>query len=394
MDVFQPGFSTMGGSADALSYPLEDRHPIDNPEHVEEAIAYATEALDAAQRLSEAQIDYDKADPTTSKLLDVAVERYIERFEIPSIALEDEDDSRGKTGRLKKVILYLYAIVERIFKTIFDFFRTHKTTARKLIPVAKTYIGHSDAISSAVAVQLSIRDKSLMSALHIDGQAPSKPHELYETMAEDFYAQYAFSAVTETSHLVHAAKDKNYGKVMQDARALHEKLKTGIEASLKPVDPGKLAVFSEKQAKGNSYYASAPFFGQNHVIGVISDEVRDNGTFTYACAVRRDSEVALRATFFPLLSPDEIRAICRISQKVCEAVIRNSRDEDLMHAILRDAAFAKSKEADQSSVVALRNITAMGQNSYIVHLRLVMRTTQALLRWCAQSIKKYEEVKK
>jgi hypothetical protein len=395
MDTFQAGFSTMGGSADALSYPrAEEQHPIDDPDHVEEAIAYAAEALAAAEKLE--GLDYAEADATSSKFLDVAVECYIERFEIPSFALESEDDDdKPKAGRLKKVILYLYAIVERVFKTLFDFFGMHKATARKLIPVIKSYIGHADSISASVASQLVIKDRSLMNALHLDGAAPSKPHELYRTIAHNFQVQQKFSAVSETAKLVSAAKEKNYGRVMQEARALHEQLKAGIEEDMEPVDPGtQSAIFSEKKAPGNSYYATEAMFGQNHLVGVISDEVRDNGTFTFHCGIRRDSEVALRVNFFPLLSPDEIRAICRTSLTVCEDVIRFARDEELLKSVLRDASFARTKEPDQSSVVALRNITALGQNSYIVHLRYTVRIMQSLLRWCAQSIAKYEEVKK
>ncbi|BAW19496.1 hypothetical protein [Ralstonia phage RP31] len=390
----------MGGTQDGFRTALQEDHPIVNPQEVEEAIAYANEALDAAQSLEETANGIDPFDPTAIDLqkLEVAVENYIDRFNIPTAALEsadeEEEEDKVKHSRLKKVILYLYALVERIFKTLFDFFANQKITARKLILPIKNYIGRADSLSSSIAAQLNIKDRSIMVALNIDGIAPQKTPELFDRLADTFEQQYRFSAVAEVVRLVGAARAKEYDRVKKEADILRDKLEAGIKESLNPIDPNTLSVFTEKKNDSLDFYASEALFGQNYITGVIGKEVRENGTFTYHCNIRRDSEVPLRVAFFPVLTPDEIRRVCRTALKVCENVVRFSRDEELMRKILREAAFVKSKDPDQSSVVALRNITAIGQNSYIVHLRFIMRTMQALLRWCSQSIERYENVGK
>jgi hypothetical protein len=135
-------------------------------------------------------------------------------------------------------------------------------------------------------------------------------------------------------------------------------------------------------------------FGQTYIAGSIAEEINASGTFRYVCGIRRDQKVPLRVNSFPLLTPDEIRQICRTAIKVCDNILRFSRDEALMQKALREATFLKTKEPDKGSVVALRNITAVGQNSYITHLRYTVRTMQALMRWCGLSINRYEEVNK
>jgi hypothetical protein len=92
------------------------------------------------------------------------------------------------------------------------------------------------------------------------------------------------------------------------------------------------------------------------------------------------------------LTPDEIRQISRTTVQLCESIIRFSRDEELLQKVLREAGFVHTKEVDKSAVVALRNISAVGQNSYIVYLRYMVRTMKALMQWCAASIKRYEGV--
>lgn len=389
----------MGGTQDDFKTAVEEDHPIVNPQEVEEAIAYANEALDAAQSLEKAACGVNPNNPTAAadlEVLQAAVENYIERFEIPAAALEseDEEDDPAKAGRLKKVILYLYAVVERIFKTLFDFFRTQKFTARKLMPLAKNYIGRADSLTSSLAAQLKITDRSIMTALNIDGIVPDKVPELFENLADHFESQYRYSAVAEVVRLVSAVRGKEFDRAEKEAVLLRNKLENGFKETMHVVDPNTMPIFAEKKSDSVEYYASEVMFGQNYITGVISKEVRDNNSFTYHCNIRRDSEVPLRVIYFPVLSPDEIRRVCRTAVRVCENVVRFSRDEDLMHKILREASFVKSKEPDQSSVVALRNIAAIGQNSYIVYLRFIMRTMQALLRWCSQSINRYESVGK
>lgn len=387
----------MGGSVDGFHTALaEEVHPIEDLQEVEGAIAYANEALAAAHSLEDfcANVNPEDGNKLSTKLLDVAVENYVERFKIPAFALESEEGSApGPTqaSKLKKVILYLYAVVERVFKALFDFFTMQKGRARSLMPLTKNYIGRADSFSASVAAQLNVRDRSLMTALHIDGIAPLKPSEMFQQMADALNEQHQYAAVPELVRLVSAARAKDSARTANEAKALHDKLQAGLQANLKTVDPDTLSVFTDKKAEGVQYYASEPRFGMNVIIGSVG-EVNEKGTFHYFCGVRRDMEVPLRVGFFPVLSPDEIRAICRTALKVCETVIRNSRDEELLKKILREATFVTTKEPDESSVIALRNIAAVGQNSYIVHLRYTMRTMQSLMRWCAQSIAKYEGV--
>lgn len=384
-------YTTSGGSADVVDYPLEETHPIDNLQDIDEAVAYANEALEAAERLEEAQLNSTPDNALANQLLKVAVENYIERFQIPTAALESEEDGdKDEAGRLKKVILYLYAIVQRIFKALFDFFRNQKLVARKLMPLTKVYIGEADSLTATLAGQMNIKDRSLMVALHIDGIAPKKIPEQFDRLAETFEKQYQFSSVSEVVRLISAAKEKNQERVVKEAEILRARLEAGLKAALTEVEPRSTVAFSEKKVEGNTYFASDVTFGQNYIFGIVGDQVSTQGTFTYRCGIRRDAEVPLRVPAFPVLTPDEIRHVCRTSLRVCENIIRFSRDEELLQKALREATFLTTKEADKSSVIALRNITAVGQNSYIVHLRFVTRTMQSLMRWCAASIKRYQ----
>lgn len=412
--------ATQGGTADVISYPIEQDHPIDNPQDIEEAIAYANEAIDAITSLDYTQVPDGVGDNLASRLLNVAVENYITKFNIPAAALESNDivpyvgpagddakpeiesgaprenpDKQGKqASRIKKVVKYLYAVVARIFNAIFDFLRNQKIAARKIMPKTKEYIGRADGLSSSVASQLNIKDRSLMIALHIDGAPPRKITEMFEELSQTFERQHNYSAVNEVIHLVQAVKEKNPARITKEAKVLHDKLEEGLKAALSVVDPSEVSVFGEKKAEGNDYYMSDPLFGQNYIYGVIGDKIADSGSFVFRCGIRRDAEVPLRSAFFPVLAPDDIRHICRTSLRISENIIRFSRDEELLQKALREASFLTTKEPDQSAVAALRNIAAVGQNSYIVYLRYVTRTMQSLMRWCLLSIEKYEEVGK
>lgn len=406
--------STSGGVGDEIITPLAETHPIDNSEDVEEAVAYAIEALNAAEKLESSIDGLETTDPLSNRLMSAAIENYIERFEIPRAALEDhpalpysgtpsepqkktvpedDDEDKPQASRLKKVILYLYAIVERIFKAIFDILRSQKTSARRLMPIAKQYIGESDGLSASIAGQMNVKDRLIMAALHIDGAVPKKVPELYDMLADTFEKQHVFVGVNEVMRLVGAAREKDEARVLTAAQELRFKLEAGFIAGMELVNDKEIPVISEKRSEAAQYYASEPMFGQSYIVGVIAKEINSSGTFRYSCGIRRDSEVPVRAPFFPVLRPDEIRHICRTTLRICENIIRFGHDEDLLQKALRDAAFLKTKESDKGSVVALRNIAAVGQNSYIVHLRYTMQTMQALMRWCGESIKLYNEMK-
>lgn len=396
-------YSTDGGTASAITYPLEEKpRPSDDTEDVEDAIEFAIEALEAAEKLENMALDQVSDDPLSSRLLNVAVENYIHQFDIPAAALEDYDlvtteatpKTNKETGKLKKVILYLYAVVERVFKAVFDLFREHYVTARNLIPKTRVFIGESDSLSASIAAQVNIRERSLMTALHIDGIAPRKIPELFDEVASTFEKQHGFAAYSEITKLVQATRNKDQNEISQAAQALRDKLEEGLQASLEEVDPQSIPVFNEKKSTTVTHYASKPSFGQTYILGSIAKEINASGTFHFSCSIRRDADVAVRVNSFPVLTPEDIRHICRITLRICENVIRNSRDESLLHKALREASFLRTKEADKASVVALRNLAAAGQNSYIVHLRHTMKITRSLMRWCAISIARYEEYKR
>ena len=278
-----------------------------------------------------------------------------------------------------------------MFNAIFDYFRNQKLVARKLMPKTKEYIGRADSFSSSVGEQMNIKDRSLMIALQIDGVVPKKVPELYDALLEVFVQQHQYSSVTELIQLIAAVKEKNPERIQKEAQKLRDQLEEGLKANMEEVDPSTSPAFSETKANGNRYYASEPTFGQNYIYGISGDAVTEAGAFVYRCGIRRDAEVPLRVAAFPVLPPDHIRHICRVSLRICESIIRFSRDEDLLQKALREASFLVTKEPDKSVVAALKNIAAVGQNSYIVHLRFTTRTMQALMRWCAISIKMRSE---
>lgn len=389
------------GECSATSSPIDEVHPVGDLQEVEEAIAYASEALDAAQRLEEIEIDPTvPLDPLACKLLDTAVENYIDRFRIPTAALEnntiEHDDGTpvAQVSRLKKVMLYLYALVQRIFKAIFDFFSNQKLVARKLIPLTKQYIGESDSLSEELASKLSIKDRTVIKNLQINGTAPQNTIELYDALATEFEKQHAFVALPEVMRLVAATKEKNVERIQKEAESLRDKLEAGLKATLSSVNPDSLPVFAEKKADGVHYYVSKPLFGNTYIVGIIAEKVSENGTFRFKCGVRQDENVPARTEVFPVLSPSDIRSVCRGALKVCENIVRFSRDEELMKKALREATFLSSKEADESAVVALRNIVAVGQNSYITYLRFIAHVTESLMRWCGVSVRAYHNVEK
>lgn len=378
---------TSGGDAHRIT-PPEHEPAVTTFDEVDEAINYAGEVLHAIESLESLAVA--NAPESANYLVNHAVENYISKFDVPEVALEAQDDA--KTSRIKKVILYLYAVVQRVFNVLFDFFKSHKANARKIIPLTKNYIGRSDSLTSSIASQLVIKDRSLMNSLHIDGLPPKKIPELYESLLETFEKQYEQSAVNEVVALIQAAKTKDAARVKKEAEALKAKLETGFKASLEVVSDSELRIFNEKRSEGNVYWLSPVMFGQNYIAGVIGTDIHANGTFNYRCSIKRDPEVQLRVASFPVLTPEEIRSVSRTSLKIAENVIRYARDEDLLQKALREAAFVTTQETDESSVAALKDMAILGQSSYIVYLRYTVRTMESLMRWCNLSLKKYEGV--
>lgn len=396
------------GAVQSLATP-NTHEPVEDPKHkdVDEAVNYASDLIEAIEHLTSMTQCQEKTDALGSKLLNVAVEGYIEKFDIPNYALEDypvanteqpeetpTEETSAEASKLKKVLLYLYALVKRVFSALFDFFNSQKLTARKTIPLTKEYIGRSDSLSASVGAQLNIRDRSLMVALHIDGLAPRKLPELYDNLADTFIEQYQHSAVSQTLAVLAAAKTRDREALTKAAEVLRDKLARGFRAGFKQADANDMALFNEKKEEGKDYWISPVLFGQNYITGVIGHEINEDGTFSYSCGIKRDPEVPLRTAFFPVLTPDEIRHVCRTSLRISENIIRFSKDEDLLQKALREASFIATKEVDKTAVTALKELATIGQSSYIVYLRYTSRVMQSLMRWCNSSIKLYEQVKK
>lgn len=393
MNLTQPAAvvveGAFGGQSDVVNCPIEEQ------EQLEEAFDYSDNAMTAISALEELQDALGDETPTEAQkqLINLTLNNYSTKFDIPTASLEsDEGDEKPEVSRLKKTILYLYAVVERIFKAIFDYCRNQKLVARKIIPVARDYIGMSDSLSSAVAGQLRIRDRSIMVALHIDGIQPRKAPILFDNLVATFERQAAHSPVNELIQFVNAAKEQNPERIHAMAVKLRAKLEEGLKSGLEVVDPNSLPIFNEKKLDDTTYYASEALFGQNYIFGVIAKEVNEDASYKYRAGIRRDMEVPLRIGFFNVLTPEEIRHLCRASILVCETILRNSREEELLQKVLREAGFLTTKNPDRSATSVLKNIADAGQSSYIVHLRYTTRTMRVLMRWCAASIQKYNEV--
>lgn len=390
---------TTGGDASIMS-PNPDISGERNNynDDVAEAINYVGEALEAIDVLTKAVPENRTVSDAEAKLLNVAVEKYMRKFDIPNAALESNDvtipNDDKKIGKLKRVILYLYAMVKRIFQSMGDLMSNSDLIAKKLMPVTKNYIGRSDSISPSISEHLTIKDKSLMVALHVEGVAPKRVVALYGELQDALDEQYKHSSVNELISLLNAARTKDLGKVKTEAVELHAKLLKGVNASLEEAGDANYKLFSEKIIDSNTYWVSKPSFGQKYVTAVVGKDVDQIGTFIYRCNITRDSDTPVRVAAFPVLSPDDIRGICRISLKICEDIVRRSRDEDLVTKAMRQASFIVTAEPDQVAVSVLRDVAASSQSTYIVYLRHTVSVMQSLMRWCGLSLKIYEGVDK
>lgn len=388
---------TTGGDASIMSPNPDVSGELNNyGDDVEEAINYVGEALEAIDVLTKAIPVNRTMSDSEAKLLNVAVESYVRKFDIPSAGLEsaDPDPEVKKIGKFKRVILYLYAMVKRIFQAMGALLSNSEILAKKLMPTTKNYIGRSDSISPSISAHLTIKDKSLMTALHVEGVAPKRVVAIYEELQSALNEQYQYSSVSELISLLNAAKTKDLEKVKTEAKELRAKLQKGAEVSLEQSSETQHKLFSEKIIDTNTYWVSKPSFGQKYITAVIGKDVDQIGTFVYRCGITRDSDTPLRVAAFPVLSPDDIRGICRISLKICEDIVKRSRDEDLVAKAMRQASFIVTAEPDQIAVSALRDIANASQSTYIVYLRHTVNVMQSLMRWCGLSLKIYEGVDK
>lgn len=388
---------TTGGDASIMSPNPDVSGELNHyNDDVEEAINYVGEALEAIDALTKAIPTNRTVSDSEAKLLNVAVESYMRKFGIENVGLEaDEADPEAKkVGKIKRVILYLFAMVKRIFQAMGDLLSNSELLAKKLMPTTKNYIGRSDSISPSISEHLTIKDKSLMTALHVEGVAPKYVVAIYEELQSTLNEQYQHSSVNELISLLNAAKTKDLGKVKAEAKDLHAKLLKGIQACMtEPTDIQK-KLFSEKIIDTNTYWVSKPSFGQKYVTAVIGKDVDQIGTFVYRCGITRDADTPVRVAAFPVLSPDDIRGICRISLKLCEDIVKRTRDEDLVAKAMRQASFIVTAEPDQVAVSVLRDVANASQSTYIVYLRHTVSTMQSLMRWCGLSLKLYEGVDK
>lgn len=363
---------------------------------VEEAINYVGEALEAINTLTNSIPVNREIGDSEAKLLNVAAESYMRKFGIQNVGLEadDPDPNTKKIGKLKRVVLYLFAMVKRIFHSLGDLLSNAEIMAKKIMPNTKNYIGRSDSISPSISEHLTIKDKTLMSSLHVEGAAPKNVVTLFEDLQSMMDTQYPHANTSELIALLNAAKTKDINKVKVEAIQLHAKLQKSLTATFEEAGADKHKLFNEKIIDTNTYWVSKPSFGQKYVTALIGNDVDQIGTFVYRCSVTRDPDMPLRVAAFPILSPDDIRGICRTSLKICEDVIKRSRDEDLIAQAMRKASFIVTSEPDQAAVSVLRDIAASAQSPYLVYLRQTCSVMQSLMRWCGLSLKMYEGVDK
>ncbi len=365
--------------------------PYDGPEF-EEALAIAQEALDAASKLQDMQLDLEQAEGATKefgeKCLNVAVESYQRRFEIPNAALEsNEVDERNG---FQKTIDYLYGLAKKLCQYVLDLLRNHRRAAREHIRLTKEFIGRADSLEAHSHPPV-VTDRAVLTGLQTNGIVVKTIPQMYERLTGVFETQLAFTAVNETIAVISAAKDGDADRLHAKAEELREVLENGLKASLKKEANPKANNLIKMEERAHECYVSDVMFGQRYVVGAVAEKVSDEDTFFYQCGIRRDAEVPLRATSVEALSPDDIRLICRTALKNSESIIRNSRDEDLLLKAFRDIDFLATRSPTRETAKALRMYGSMTRNSYIAYLRLTSSVTRTLLRYCAISLKMYEK---
>lgn len=387
------------------------------PEHdADEAMDIAYGAMAAAANL-ETGLAQAKDNPEAIRILAIAAEAYSGKYNLgksnrdksdvtdveakeptpqPEKKQESEQTSDSKEeateasrGRIAKTISYLYALAKNTFQYFFDFLRNQKVSARKIIPYSKDLIGRIDEFGNVTASG-KITDRGVVLGLHIDGVAPRRATALYSEIATELPKINKSAGVSELGGVLLAAKDKNPEKFSEKSEILHDCLENGLSSYMNKIDnPDKFPAFREKQA-GKTYYSTDVMFGQNYLTGTIS-ECDEKGFFFYKSLVSRDPETVVRTESFPVLSPDEIRQICRTSLRLSEQIIEFSRDEDLIQKMMRDASFFITKEGGELAVPVLRNFVSIANNHYFAYLRYITRTMQLMMRWATLSVVQYEK---
>lgn len=359
---------------------------------MEVAIEEAMHALEAANLLNQSALGNS---PVDKHALDVAVEKYIDYFQLPQAALESDNTQPGTVGgKLKKVIVYLYSLAQKLFRFFFDYLTNKKIAAKRYVALAKNLIGRIDdyqAVSFASVEK--IANKPLAAAICIDSVVPKDIVSQYLTILSNYSKQLNHTAIDESIALIKEAKVGDMDKTSKASVELYSVLKAGAEASYTLVSNAKDHPLFRSESNVNDYYIAGPYLGQMYSLIEISKEPDKDGKFYYRCVKKRDNSKPTRLNGMEALPVDNILAICRAAVKHCNNVSINSTTEARLQKILRDAKFLSTNEPTETSIVALRQFACVVKNSYATHLALSMDTTKVLLRYASESVSNYEKLK-
>lgn len=375
---------------------------------IERSFNFATAALEEALVLQE------KADTIVElgkhmteqqeKLLSVAVEHLCAKYHITNAALESLDDEDAKqadnqskeaqsseaVGKLKRTIDFIYAMLRRLVQALVHRFQQHRQQARSFMERAKDIIGRADVVNTGGEVPV-IANRGILNALCIGGVPPRGLNLVFDELVKHYENSKKYSGLNEMVAVLNAAKSGDMEKTKDRAEILWVLLRDGMEDCLNQVDnPQNHFMFGE-QHRGHLCFASQPYFGDISISGEISESVGAFGSFFHKVQMRRNPDSILRVEALQALDSQTIRLICRSIVRLCESVIRTSRDESFLYKAIREANYLVGKKPDQLSLHALRNFQSIAQNLYINYLRLTMNSAKHLLEYCEQSVEKYEK---
>lgn len=381
---------------------------IEESQDIERSFNYATAALEEALQLQEKAdtiVSLSKhMDAQQEKLLNVAVENLCAKYHITNAALESIDEeeesqvehqsqeaqSSEAVGKLKRTIDFIYAMLRRLVQALIHRFQQHRGQARTFMERAKDLIGRADVVNTGGEIP-TIPNRGVLNALCINGVPPKGLNLVFDELVKHYEQSKKYSGLTEMVAMLNAAKSGDMDKTKDRSEILWVLLRDGMEECLNKVDnPSNHFMFGDAH-RGHQCYASQPYFGDISISGEISDSVGAFGSFFHKVQMRRNPDSILRVDALKALDEQTIRLICRSVVRLCESVIRSSRDEAFLYKAIREANYLVGKKPDQLSLHALRNFQSIAQNLYINYLRLTMNSAKHLLEYCELSVAKYEK---
>jgi hypothetical protein len=368
----------------------QDRH---DSADMHAAMNEAVYALEAASLLSKAML---QTTPLDEKALDVAVETYIDYFQYPQAALEDGEGTNitASAGeKLKKVIIYIYSLAQKLISYFVSFLTNKKLAASRYAKLAKNVLGRVDGFKDTTPSS-TIDNRSTIASVCINGKIPNDVVAAYTELLKKYEVQKSHTVINEASTLVRSAKIADPKTTIEASVKLHKALLAGAQASFKEDTDPKANIFFKESNPLINYFIDGPYFGQKYVIIQTSKEPAEGGVFTYTCKVVQNNTVPVRAMQVNALSPNNITALCRVIINHCSSVTDNAGDEQALQKIFRDAKFLTTNNPTSSSVTALSNFTNIVKNSYAAYLEMSMSITRDLLSFANASATKYEKLDK